>query len=194
MWEETKDDLEDGAPDDVRCKETKNDLEVETLSVIRREGTKDDLEDDLEACEETKDDLEVREETKDDLEDEAPDDVRCEETKDDLEVETPGGAMLPTPRPTIREKMQKNTSDPDAGNLAKGQKSVPKKKVPSGNGNGENGKRENHTQLHHAPAGTPQQSDTRQVRRLIWCKVRKSFIQQVPPAVAALRLEIETRT
>ena len=67
-----------------------------------------------------------------------------------------------------REKMQKNkhsetlhASDPDAGNLAKGQKSVPKKKVHSGSGNGENGKRENHTQLHHAPAGTPQQSDTR---------------------------------
>ena len=94
--------------------------------------------------------------------------------------------------------MQKNkhsetlhTSDPDAGNLAKGQKSVPKKKVPSGSGNGENGKRENHTQLHHAPEGTLPQSDTRQVRRLIWCKVRKSFIQQVPPAAASLRLEIE---
>ena len=30
------------------------------------------------------------------------------------------------------------------------------------------------------------------MRRLIWCKVRESFIEQVPPAAASLRLEIET--
>lgn len=55
------------------------------------------------------------------------------------------------------------------------------------NVDGKEGEEVNYIRLYYVPSNAPQQ-----VKRLIWCKTKDRFIQQVPPTVTPLTLEIET--